>query len=163
MSLPISGLYSDQPAIRPYRPDDHHGLMRFLENVLDGMGHAFLPEGKDADIRDIDTVYLCNQGAFRVADFQDQIRGCIGVRRYSEEIAELKRLYLAPEFRGVGLGHALCLAAIHDAEMLGYRFLRLDTTHRSEAAFGMFQKLGFREIERYNADPFAEIFMEKAL
>lgn len=127
------------------------------------MGYAFLPNQKDADIRDIDAVYINNLGAFLVIDIHNQIRGSVGVRRYSKDTAELKRLYIDQEYRGIGLGYTLCMAAIENAMKLGYRFLRLDTTMRFQAAMGLFKKLGFKEIERYNTDPFAEIFMELIL
>jgi len=99
-----------------------------------------------------------------VIDNQGAICGCIGVRKFSDEIGELKRLYIAQEFRGLGLGHALCLNAIEDARNLDYNFLRLDTTTESQAAQALFKKLGFYTIERYNTAPFANmIFMEKNL
>jgi putative acetyltransferase len=149
--------------VRPYRPVDYQGLLSFLNSTLSEMGYDFLPDGKDADIRDIDDVYIKNGGSFHVVDDQGEIRGCVGVKRLSDEIAELKRLYIAQECRGLGLGRALCINAIEDARNFGYKFLRLDTTTKSQAALALFRKLGFCEIPRYNSDLFAEIFMEKPL
>ena len=106
---------------------------------------------------------MLNRGAFHVVDIREQIRGSVGVRRFSDDVAELKRLYVGRECRSKGLGFALCIAAIEDAKELGYRFLRLDTTRRSVEAIGLFKKLGFGEIDRYNADSYAELFMEKRL
>jgi putative acetyltransferase len=151
------------PPIRRYTSADHENLMRFLDGVMRELGREFLPDEKDSDIRDIDAVYPLNRGAFHVVDVQGEIRGSVGVRRFSDDVAELKRLYLSRELRSKGLGQALCLAAIDDAKQLRYRFLRLDTTKDSTAAIGLFRKLGFREIERYNSDPFAELFMEISL
>ena len=149
--------------IRRYHPADYGGLLSFLKGVFDEMGFEFLPDGKDADIRDIDRVYSRGRSSFYVVDNQGQICGCIGVRELSEEIAELKRLYLAPECRGRGIGHELCVSVINDARNFGYRLIRLDTTTKSPAALALFQKLGFHEIARYNANPLAEMFMEKTL
>jgi putative acetyltransferase len=149
--------------LRRYRPRDYQGLLVFLNVALGEIGHGFLPDGKDTDIRDVDQVYIKNHGSFRVIDDQGEIRGCVGVRRLSDEIAELKRLYLAQECRGLGFGRALCMSAIEDARNLGYKCLRLDTTARSHAALALFRKLGFYEIARYNSDPFAEVFFEKTL
>ncbi len=137
--------------------------MRFLQDAMADMGYDFLPDEKDSDIRDLATVYLLNRGTFHVIDIEGRIRGSIGVRRWSDDIAELKRLYVDRTCRSKGFGGALCLAALQDATELGYHALRLDTTRKSVAAIGLFQKLGFREIDRYNNDPFAEIFMEKSL
>lgn len=149
--------------VRRYRPADYQGLLSFLNSALNEMGYEFLPDGKDADIRDIDRIYIQSRGSFHVIDNQGEIRGCVGVKGFSDEIAELKRLYIAQEGRELGLGRALCINAIKDARNFGYKFLRLDTTTKSQAALALFRKLGFYEIARYNSDPFAEIFMEKTL
>jgi putative acetyltransferase len=151
------------PAIRPYRPADHEQLMRFLERVLTDLGFEFLPDGKDLDVRDLEDVYLRDRGSFHVVEADGRISGSVGVRPLAADAAELKRLYLAPELRGRGIGRSLCTAAIEDARRLGYRRLRLDTTRRSPAAIALFRTLGFQEIPRYNSNPDAEIFMEYAL
>ena len=127
------------------------------------MGNEFLLNGKDADIRDIDRVYVQNRSSFHIIDNQGEICGCGGIRKFSDEIAELKRLYISQKCRRAGFGRALCASAIEDARNFGYKFLRLDTTMKSQAALALFKKLGFYEIARYNSDPFAEIFMEKVL
>ena len=149
--------------LRHYRSGDYQSLLSFLKDAFDEMGNEFLLDGKDSDIRDIERVYLQNRGSFHVIDNQGEIRGCVGVRRFSDEIAELKRLYLARECRGRRWGHALCVKAINDARNFGYKFLRLDTITKSQAALALFKKLAFYEIAKYNSDPFAEIFMEKTL
>jgi putative acetyltransferase len=154
---------AQESRVRPYTHSDHQALMTFLGEVLSEMGHEFLPDKKDSDIRDIEDIYINNLGAFHVIEIDERICGSVGVRRFCEDIAELKRLYVAREHRGAGFGHALCETALSDAMRLGYRRIRLDTTTRSQAALSLFRKLGFQEIPKYNADPYAEIFMEKAL
>jgi N-acetylglutamate synthase-like GNAT family acetyltransferase len=149
--------------IRRYTPNDHHNLLSFLGEAMTDMGYAFLPDQKDSDIRDIHSVYLLNRGTFYVIDNQGAIRGSAGVRRFSDDVAELKRLYVGRDCRGNGMGERLCNAAMDDARALGYRLLRLDTTRKSVEAIGLFRKLGFVEIERYNQDPFADLFFEKVL
>jgi N-acetylglutamate synthase-like GNAT family acetyltransferase len=149
--------------IRRYTPNDYQNLLSFLREAMTDMGYAFLPDQKDADIRDIHSVYLLNRGAFYVIDNHGAIRGSAGVRRFTDDVAELKRLYVGRDCRGIGLGARLCIAAIDDARALGYRLLRLDTTQKSVEAIGLFRKLGFIKIERYNQDPFAELFFEEVL
>ena len=151
------------PIIRAYEPSDHAGVIGFLERVLADLGFEFLPDGKDSDIRDLGLTYVQNGGSFCVVDVAGEVFGTIAIRRLTTDTAELKRLYLDQSVRGTGIGRGLCIAAIEDARQLGYRHLRLDTTTRSPAAIALFKKLGFYEIERYNSDPYAEIFMEYAL
>jgi putative acetyltransferase len=149
--------------VRRYISNDHESLLSLLEKTFCELGNEFLPAGKDADLQDIDGAYIRNGGCFYVVDHDGEVSGCVGIRRFSSEIAELKRLYLAKECRGFGLGRELCINAINDAREFGYKFLRLDTTKKLQAACALFKKLGFYEISRYNSDSFAEIFMEKVL
>lgn len=151
---------SEEWSIRAYVPSHRASLFAFFGEVLAGMGYEFLPEGKDSDIGGIESAYTANRGSFHIVQAGGKVHGSVGLRKFSEEIAELKRLYLAAELRGKGIGRELCLQAIRDASALGYKFLRLDTTPKSAAAIALFTKLGFYPIPRYNADPYAELFME---
>lgn len=150
-------------SIRAYTASDHRAVAAFLAEVFHGLGREFELEGKESDIRDLDAVYPGNRGCFLFAELGGKMVGTVGVRRFSEDVAELKRLYLTEGVRGKGIGEALCLEAMDKAARLGYKFLRLDTTTRAAAALRLFAKLGFQPIPRYNEDPYAEIFMEREL
>jgi ribosomal protein S18 acetylase RimI-like enzyme len=149
--------------IRRYEPRDREGLIYFLHGVLREIIDNFQPDERESDFLDVERAYTGNRGSFHVLENAGKICGCVGVRKLSDEIAELKRLYIAKELRGSGFGRALCESAIQDAGDLGYQFIRLDTVRKARAAVAIFRSLGFYEIPRYNSDPFPEIFMEKRL
>src|SRR5258705_12283406 len=91
--------------------------------------------------------------------------GVVGLKPLAAGIAEIKRLYVAPEARGDGLGRALAERAIAAARTKGYERLRLDT-HRPSmaAAIALYRNLGFVEIPPYGPDLDGEIaFFEKQL
>ena|ERR1700759_3716421 len=90
--------------------------------------------------------------------------GCVGIRQFAEGIAELKRLYVQPGFRGLKLGGKLMASAIQVAAKLGYKFLRLDTVPGQEQAQALYRHLGFYEIKPYRFSPLeGTIFFEKKL
>jgi ribosomal protein S18 acetylase RimI-like enzyme len=85
---------------------------------------------------------LVNKG-HEVAQPQDQVRSC----------CEMKRLYVSPEARGMGLGKALVHAIIKRAKDLGYREMRLDTLPSMIGAQQLYRRAGFVEIEAYYETP----------
>ncbi len=90
--------------------------------------------------------------------------GCAGVRKFAEGIAELKRLYVNPDYRKLNMGKSLLQSAIDAAKLLNYRFIRLDTVPGQTRAQELYRQLGFYEIEPYRHSPVAgTIYFEKKL
>lgn len=79
--------------------------------------------------------------------------GCGGIRRIGDGICELKRMYVRPTFRGQKLGRRLALLLIDKARETGYKKMRLDTIATMVEAIGLYQSLGFRDIEPYYDNP----------
>jgi GNAT superfamily N-acetyltransferase len=81
-----------------------------------------------------------------VAWVDGEARGRGAVRRLDDEAAELKRMYVAPESRGRGLGRALLNALEREARALGARRLVLETGTRQGAAIALYHRAGFVDI-----------------
>ena len=76
----------------------------------------------------------------------------------------MKRLYVAPGGRGMGLGKALVKAALLAAKELGYKHVRLDTLRTMEVARSLYVSEGFVECEQYYDTPLqGTVFMERVL
>lgn len=100
--------------------------------------------------------YAPPAGALVLARVGDEAAGAVGLRPLSPDICEMKRLYVDPRFRGLGLGEGLARHVIDLAQGKGYRAMRLDTVEgMMAAATGIYQKLGFRPIEPYTYNPIA--------
>ncbi|CAF0718609.1 unnamed protein product [Adineta steineri] len=93
--------------------------------------------------------------------------GCVALRALGSSnsgCCEMKRLYILPTARGLGLGRALVIAILDIAYTLGYDEIKLDTLPSMEAAIGLYKKVGFVETEAYYDTPLAEtIFLARSL
>jgi putative acetyltransferase len=87
--------------------------------------------------------------------------GCVALRRFNHCACEMKRMWVRPEFRGLGLGRLLAEKLIAEARTIGYPRMVLDSLPTLGSALGLYRSLGFREIPsyRYNPDPNA-VFMQ---
>jgi putative acetyltransferase len=79
--------------------------------------------------------------------------GCAALRPLFHRDAEMKRLFVRPAYRGMGLGRQLALAVIDAARGMGYHTLKLDTLPAMKAAQRMYESLGFRDTAPYNDNP----------
>jgi ribosomal protein S18 acetylase RimI-like enzyme len=90
--------------------------------------------------------------------------GCVALRALTGDVCEMKRLYVAPAGRGVGLGRALAETIVAAGASLGYREIRLDTLPTMRSAMRLYEALGFNEIAPYYETPVeGTIFMAKSL
>jgi GNAT superfamily N-acetyltransferase len=88
---------------------------------------------------------------------------CGGVKALPDGTCEIKRMFVAPQARGRGVAAELLVALEDAARELGYAVARLDTGPKQPHAERLYRRNGYREIENFNANPFASFFGEKAL
>ncbi|MCB8945922.1 MAG: GNAT family N-acetyltransferase [Ardenticatenaceae bacterium] len=88
-------------------------------------------------------------GRFYLALSHGTIAGVGRLKKLDDEVAELKRMYVRPEFRGLGIGRLLLNQLITDARTIGYQKLRLDSLRFLTAAYHLYTSVGFYEIDTY--------------
>jgi DNA-binding MarR family transcriptional regulator len=103
------------------------------------------------------------RGVFLVAMSDGLPVGCVGLKGSGGEIAEIKRLWVCPSARGLGLARRLMDAAETAARSLSIKILRLDTNRALPEALGLYRATGWTGIERFNDDPYPDAFFEKHL
>jgi GNAT superfamily N-acetyltransferase len=103
------------------------------------------------------------EGLFVVADLGRAPVGCAGLKFHGDEPAEMKRLWVAPNIRGRGLGLRLVQTIEELAAEHGMKKLRLDTSHTLVEAIGMYRACGYREVPAFNEEPYADHWFEKDL
>jgi DNA-binding MarR family transcriptional regulator/GNAT superfamily N-acetyltransferase len=103
------------------------------------------------------------RGTFLVAMSDGLPIGCVGLKGAGSEVAEIKRLWVAPSARGIGLARRLMTAAEDAARELSINILRLDTNSALPEAQQLYRRTGWTEIDRFNDDPYPDTFFERHL
>jgi len=119
----------------------------------------------DQEVNGLPGNYAPPLGRLLLAIEDEQVAGCIALRRYDDGACEMKRLYVRPEFRGQGLGKKLVRTLIDGVRQSGYKRMLLDTLPgKMDEAIALYRLLGFREIAPYYHNPVAgALFMELRL
>src|SRR3954451_17673311 len=96
-------------------------------------------------------------GALLLArDLRGRPLGCVALRPLTpERCCEMKRLYVLPSGRGLGLGKALVDAILQEAACIGYREIKLDTLPDMSVAMARYRHAGFAPLDPYYATPVA--------
>jgi GNAT superfamily N-acetyltransferase len=102
-------------------------------------------------------------GVLLLARVDGEPAGLGGVRYLDTEIAEVKSMYVAPAFRGTGLGRRILARLDEIALEHGCRAVRLDTSDYLTPAVGLYRSAGYREVPAYNDNPKADLWFERAL
>jgi GNAT superfamily N-acetyltransferase len=136
----------------------------FLEYAR-SLGFSLCFQNFDQELANLPGDYSPPYGKLLLAEFKGELAGCVALHKLENEICEMKRLYLRPQFRGKGLGRALATRIIAEARDLGYSRLRLDTVESAmQDAVAMYLKLGFRKIDPYCANPMpSALYLELVL
>ena len=103
------------------------------------------------------------RGVFLLAMSDGLPVGCVGLKGSGSDSGEIKRLWVACATRGLGLARRLMSAAEQAARDLSMKTLRLDTNSALPEAVQLYRRTGWREIDRFNDDPYPDLFFEKDL
>ena len=128
-------------------------VRQFFRNYASWLGVDLSFQGFSEEVANLPGAYGAADGRLFFAEVDGRPAGCVGVRRLSEGVCEMKRLYVEPHARGVGLGRQLAMAAIQAAKALGYRRVLLDTLPAMRIAVKLYRELGFTEAPAYYQTP----------
>jgi ribosomal protein S18 acetylase RimI-like enzyme len=143
---------------------DLDAIRKLFHEYADSLGVDLNYQGFDREVRELPGDYAPPAGTLLLARHDHDIVGCVGVRPFDERTAEMKRLYVRPSGRGLGLGRTLTEAAITFARDAGFERMRLDTLPQMQRAQELYRTLGFVSIDpyRFSAVP-GTVYMELVL
>lgn len=145
-------------------PADLDSIRTLFHEYADSLGVNLDYQGFEEEVRDLPGKYAAPAGALLLAFNDDDLVGCVGVRPIDDETAEMKRLFVRPSGRGLGLGRTLAEAAIRFATVSGYSRMRLDTLPQMDRAQELYRSLGFMPIDAYRFSPVqGTVFLELVL
>ncbi len=107
----------------------------------------------DDELENLESKYGLPYGRLYLAFCDNELAGCIALRKIDDKNCEMKRLYVKTEFRRKNIGNILINQIIEDAKYIGYKHILLDTFPFLEVAIKLYKKLGFYEIDSYNNNP----------
>jgi DNA-binding MarR family transcriptional regulator/GNAT superfamily N-acetyltransferase len=100
-------------------------------------------------------------GVLLLASLRGEPLGCGAVKLHGVEPAEIKRMWIAPAARGLGLGRRLLGALEQWAIERGARVLHMETNRVLHEAISLYRSAGYAEVPAFNAEPFADVWLEK--
>lgn len=122
-------------------------------------------QGFEAELESLPGKYARPEGRLLLAYLDDDLAGCIAMRKLEESVCEMKRLFVRDGFRGKKIGVQLIERLVADAREIGYEMMRLDTyPAKMGKAVKLYESHGFSSIGPYYDNPHhGVLFMEKNL
>jgi putative acetyltransferase len=137
----------------------------FLEYAA-SLGIDLCFQNFDAELAGLPGDYAPPQGALLLALVNGEVAGCGALRALPgvdhANACEMKRVYVRPRYRGIGLGRMLVQVLLERAAQAGYSSVLLDTLDDMDAARTLYVSLGFQEVAPYYVNPIAGVHFLKA-
>lgn len=145
----------------PKEIDEVRRLFREYEAFL-GVDLSF--QQFESELANLPGKYTPPSGTLLLATDGQKAYGCGALRRFGplqDRTCEMKRLYVRPAARGLGLGRKIARRLIQEGVRLGYSAMVLDTLDKLQAAIHLYESLGFVRTEPYYKNPLGGVIYWK--
>ena len=144
----------------PYAPDARWCIEQYISELNERFDAGWDPSRSiSADEDEL----VPPRGAMLVARLRGKPVGCGALKLHPGAPTELKRMWVSPDSRGIGLGRRLLGELERHAKSLGARVVRLETNRALQEAIHLYVTSGYREVAPFNDEPYAHHWFEKRL
>jgi ribosomal protein S18 acetylase RimI-like enzyme len=105
------------------------------------------------ELDNLNVMYAMPRGCMLLLEYSEVVVGAVGLRCFTDGSAEMKRMFVYPEYQGLGLGDKLMTAFIAIARERGYASIKLDTIPELDKAVSLYKKYQFVAIDPYRYNP----------
>lgn len=134
------GNRQDEPAVR-----------ELVRQLIDEIGRPWATQENESDLQNMEAEYIGRDGIFLVAEEKEKVIGFADDRKLNDQICEIRRIVIAKEWRGHGLGKRLIKQIIEFARRLEYRYLDAIMDPRFKISQNLFDELDFQMISKSDA------------
>lgn len=143
----------------PSTPEELDAIRKLFQEYADQLGVDLCFQNFTQELRELPGDYAAPRGALLLARVGDALAGCCALRPLDtadySNAAEMKRLFVRPAYRGLGVGRLLAEGILDAARQGGYDCVLLDTLDDMESARALYEELGFEEVPPYYFNPIA--------
>lgn len=157
MNISIDLAYEQKEIVRKL-------FLEYTKMLIDNdktFGEYLKLQSYDRELNNLKEKYGLPFGRLYLAYIDNEVAGCIALKRIDKNNCEMKRLYVKEKYRGKKIASKLVDKIIEDAKFIGYKYMLLDTLPFLKSAINLYKQKGFYEISAYNDSPMnTSIFMK---
>lgn len=125
-------------------------LFREYQSLI---GNAVCFQGFQAEVQSLPGCYAPPRGCLLHSLVDGRLSGMVALRELTPQCAEIKRLFVRPEYRSHGVGRCLMETVLRRAQQLEFQRVVLDTLPTMVDAHRLYQRIGFQQIDAYYENP----------
>lgn len=157
MNISIDLAYEQEEIVRKL-------FLEYTKMLIDNdktFGEYLKLQSYDRELNNLKEKYGLPFGRLYLAYIDNEVAGCIALKRIDKNNCEMKRLYVKEKYRGKKIASKLVDKIIENAKFIGYKYMLLDTLPFLKSAINLYKQKGFYEISAYNDSPMnTSIFMK---
>jgi carbonic anhydrase len=143
---------------------EYQAAVKLFKEYADWLNIDLSFQHFEDELKSIKKMYALPLGTIVLCKHDNDFIASVAIRPHKEKVAELKRMYVQPNYQGKGIGKKLLQLSINLAKEMGYDKILLDTLNTMLPAMQLYKSMGFYEVEAYYNNPEkTAVYFEKTI